>query len=305
MAVTWQCAVVNLDKKTLISGVILSGNPFTYRKRVNRFKSLRNLLLSYFWPRYSEREIIVRAGEHTYNTVTDAYGGFYLVADALIETEPRIEKTDGTELPILQSYPVIFENTAADFFVVSDIDDTIMVSHSANFFKRILTLLLKTPQHRTPVPYVRDLLQFLEKDGARVFYISKSESNLFSMLAAFIRHNDLPQGAMTLTPYLRHYQLLASKNGEFYKEKHIRFLLDHAPDQQFVLIGDDSQKDMDVYAQIAEENPDRIMKVYIRQTRATSSEQQLAKWKRLASTGVACEYIQVDDRVSDELKFFS
>ncbi len=50
-----------------------------------------------------------------------------------------------------------------------------------------------------------------------------------------------------------------------HKFRKIRNILDYYPDIQFVLLGDDSQKDPDIYQRIVKEYPSQIKAIYIRQ----------------------------------------
>ena len=51
------------------------------------------------------------------------------------------------------------------------------------------------------------------------------------------------------------------------KRNAIKSIIDLSRDKYFVLIGDDTQKDMDVYYEIAKLYPNQILKIYIRKTR--------------------------------------
>lgn len=305
MAVTWQCAILQLNGVSRISGVVLSGTPFTYTEEVSNLKSLVKLLRTYFRKPYANRKILIKTARGEFETVTDAQGGFSLTLEGPLSKDIDIWSDKGEHLRLIQHYPLVFDHLTPAFYVISDIDDTVMVSHSASHVKRILTLLLKAPHRRTPVPFIKNLLEIFKKQNGRVIYLSKSESNLYSLLSAFILHNNLPQGPLILTPYLKFLQLLNKKSGKLYKQEHIRYVLDHTGDKQFILLGDDSQQDMAIYRRIAEEYPERIMKIYIRQTRAARSEVQKRQWELLQGIEVPSMYFQVDDRASDELKIFA
>jgi phosphatidate phosphatase APP1 len=212
--------------------------------------------------------------------------------------ELKINISDSVNpLKILQVYPIVFQNTRSPFDVISDIDDTIVVSYTADFFKRIGTLALTAPNKRKTIDFTKKLFQEFEKQDARVFYVSKSESNLFGMISSFIEYNKLPKGQLFLTPYLKFSQLLNPKKKRNFKINHIRFIMENSITNSFVLLGDDSQRDMEIYLEIARKFPERILKIYIRQTKKKILLYQKRMWEKLKSTGIPAKYFNADSDV--------
>lgn len=289
--IVWQISALHLDKKILLSGVILRDAPFAYDKQIGNFRNLVKVFKSYFIDVYGNKEIIITANNKTINTNTDKYGSFTVVVD-LLHIGELIIKTANNDKPlkILQAYPIIFKNTKSLFDVISDIDDTIIVSYTADFFKRIGALAFTPPKKRKTVDFTQKLFKEFEKHDTRVFYVSKSESNLFAMLTSFIKHNKLPSGNLILTPYLKFRQLFNPKKGRDYKLNNIWFILKNTRTKKFVLFGDDSQKDMEVYTEIALEFPERILKIYIRQTKRKVLPYQKRMLENLELTGIPIVY---------------
>ncbi len=299
--VVWKISALQLDNKTLISGVLLKDTPFLYNEQISNFKNLQKVIKTYFIPVYANNKISINTDDQTIDTNTDQHGGFSVVTDYLFDGNLTIKTDDHAEpLVILQTYPVLFKITESPFDVISDIDDTILVSYTADFFKRIGTVIFTSPGKRKVIDFTQNLFQEFKKYDARVFYVSKSESNLFAMLTSFIEHNKLPKGKLILTPYLSFDQLFHSKKGINYKLDHIKFILNHTKTKKYVLIGDDSQKDMEIYSQIATEFPERILKIYIRQTKREILPYQKKMWQKLNSTSVPTKYF--DDQSNIDLK---
>jgi len=298
MPIVWQISVLHLNKKTLLSGVLLKGIPFTYDEQIGNFRNLLKVLRSYFIGVYANKEIAISVNDKIIYTNTDKYGSFSVVVDFLCKGELTIKIADSNKpLKILQSYPIVFQNTESPFDVISDIDDTIIVSYTADFFKRIGTLAFTAPQKRKTIGFTQKLFEEFKKQDVRVFYVSKSESNLFAMLTAFIELNNLPKGMLILTPYLKFGQLLHPKKGRDYKLKNIRFIFENSGTKDFVLMGDDSQRDMEIYTDIAKEFPERVMKIYIRQTKRKVLPRQKRMWIELKATGVPVKYFKADTPV--------
>lgn len=154
---------------------------------------------------------------------------------------------------------------------ISDIDDTIMISHSATIGRRLRELFIKNPRTRnifSEVGLHYKLLSLTHTEEATpnpFFYVSSSEWNLYDYLNEFFAFNGLPQGAFLLNQIKRWFELWKTGKTK-HKGKLLRVMriLDAFPRQQFVLFGDNTQSDPAIYAGIAEKLPDKILAVYIR-----------------------------------------
>ena len=294
MAVVWQISILHLNKRALLSGVLLKDKPFIYDKKISSFRNLLKVVKSYFIDVCKNREITITIGNKKINTQTDEHGGFSVDLDYIPKGEYKINFTgDKQTLEFLQTYPIVFKNTRGSFDVISDIDDTIIYSYTASFFKRIGTIAFTLPHKRKPIEFTQNLLEEFKKQDSRVFYISKSESNLFRLLSTFIEKNNLPRGPLFLTPYLKFSQLFKSKKHNF-KLDNIRFVLKNSGNKKFVLFGDDSQRDMEVYTIIVKEFRERILKVYIRQTQRKILPYQKLMWEKLELTEVPVNYFKAN-----------
>jgi len=166
---------------------------------------------------------------------------------------------------------LVFIPHSTQFAFISDIDDTIMISHSATMRKRLVELFVKNPRTRTTFERVGEhyaklaLAHTNPQTPNPFFYVSSSEWNLYDYLHEFFDHNKLPKGTFLLNQVKRWYQLF--KTGKTKHEgKLIRIvrILKAFPKQRFVLFGDNTQKDPAIYAKLVERMPDRIHAVYIR-----------------------------------------
>ncbi|GAO31255.1 App1 family protein [Geofilum rubicundum] len=158
------------------------------------------------------------------------------------------------------------------FGVVSDIDDTIMVSHSTDTIKKLKLMLFKNAHTRVPFEGVAAFYRALQKGSAGqdtlnpLFYVSSSEWNLYDLLDDFMAFRDIPAGPFMLQE-LEHSIFHFWKSGggtHEHKLKKILFLLSFFKDLNFILIGDSGQRDPQLYLKAAREAPGRIKAVYIR-----------------------------------------
>lgn len=173
---------------------------------------------------------------------------------------------------------------STQYAFISDIDDTVLVSHSATMRKRLRVLFTKNPRTRKAFADVVKHYQLLAYSHTSpttpnpFFYVSSSEWNLYEDLKEFFRHNGLPEGVFLLNEIKRWYQLF--KTG---KTKHsgklirVARILQAFPKQQFVLLGDNSQGDPEIYAAVANKYPGNIAAIYIRNI-SMVNEERAREW---------------------------
>ena len=158
--------------------------------------------------------------------------------------------------------------------VISDLDDTVIQSRIANFLQAVRTVMLGNARTRLPFPGVAAFYEALEKgiDGARsnpIFYVSSSPWNIYDVIGEFLELQRIPMGPICLRDWDVEVSALTSSRLKNHKEPLIREILDLYPTLPFILIGDTSQKDPEIYREIVKSYPGRILAVYIRNVSAT------------------------------------
>jgi len=176
---------------------------------------------------------------------------------------------------------------------ISDVDDTILKSHSGTTLKRLRELLFKHPHKRNIFADTARFYRLLAGSYTTpeapnpFFYISSSEWNLYDYLAEIFRHRQFPSGVFLLNQVKRWYSLL--KTGKTKHEgKLLRILrvLEVFPHQRFVLLGDNSQQDPEIYSRFVEKYPGRIVCVYIRNVRPDRTKETAALLESFQAKGV-------------------
>jgi phosphatidate phosphatase APP1 len=168
--------------------------------------------------------------------------------------------------------------------VISDIDDTILVTHTKNPLKKIRTLLVKNALKRKSVKEMHDLYQTFTSQDYSFFYVSNSEANLFPMIRLFLEHQKLPVGPIFLKSFKKWKNLFKrkkKKNRSTHKKEKIALLLEVFPRMKFILIGDDSQQDPEIYTSFARKFPERIEHIYIRNVKKIPSRTRIAEKQKL------------------------
>ena len=303
MAFVWQISILTLSSKSFIKGVVLNARPPLEKKRLSVLENLTTLIKSYTRRPLKTTEIKIKIDKREFHVVTNKEGIFNLELEYTLEKEPEIGISfQDKELSIIQEYPVFFKSINSEIDVISDIDDTILISHTANIIKRIGLLSFVTPLKRKTVQFTQQLLNFSNEHPCNVFYVSKSESNLFRVLYSFITNNQLPKGILLLTPYLNFKQLLTGKKGKDFKLNNIQFIIENSIEKKFILFGDDTQKDMEVYAIIAKTYQKRIARIYIRKTKKNVNKRKQTLLKNLKEIFPATVYFNESTDIELELK---
>ncbi|NNE31728.1 MAG: DUF2183 domain-containing protein [Winogradskyella sp.] len=170
---------------------------------------------------------------------------------------------------------LLIPSQKAQFGVASDIDDTILHTGvvSTLKWKVIYNSVFKHAKNRIPLDGASDFYHKLHRGASGenanpIFYVSHSPWNLYRYLELFLRQNNFPKGPILL----RSMSNLLKKKPQAekpQKQKEILNLLKTYPDLPFILIGDSGEHDPDIYMEIAEEFPDRIIAIYLRSVKHT------------------------------------
>lgn len=166
---------------------------------------------------------------------------------------------------------VLVPPRTARFGVISDIDDTVLQSGVATPLQAARLMLFENSRTRLPFPGVAAFYRALVDgpggaDGNPVFYISSSPWNVHDVLADFLDAQGIPLGPLLLRDWDLSRSLLRHSG---HKASRIREVFDAFPEMSFILVGDTSQEDPEIYAEAVREHPGRVLAIYIRDVAAT------------------------------------
>lgn len=164
--------------------------------------------------------------------------------------------------------PILAPGTDDRWGIISDIDDTIMETGATDFAANWRRIILEQPGERLAVPGTADLYRLIARDHAAptrpFFYVSSSPWNLYGFLTQFMDLNRIPHGPM----FLKDLGMDASKfidgGHKSHKLEAIRTILRFYPEHRFLLMGDNGQHDVEIYAEVVKQFPQRIGAVFIR-----------------------------------------
>ncbi len=159
--------------------------------------------------------------------------------------------------------------------IISDIDDTILISHATDLGKKLWLSISKNAYTRRPFPGVSEFYNLLTEDGKNpVFYVSSSDWNLYDLIRDFLNFRKIPDGPLLLKDFHVNLKNIwkSGGGGHQHKLEKIEMLFDLYPGMKFILIGDSGQHDTELYAQVIQDYPGRVLSVYIRQVRKEMNE---------------------------------
>lgn len=244
-----------------------------YRNLLNMYRRLKTNDIPY-------ARVQARFGEVEQEAVADVEGFF----EVLIETDsplPPDRLWHQVELELLEPRrpgyapvtavaEVLVPPPDARYGVISDIDDTVVLTDATHLLGLLRNVMLGNAHTRLPFPGVAALYRaFMHGADARalnpLFYVSNSPWNFYDLLSEFFSLNDIPLGPVL---FLRDWGLstegLLPLRQRAYKSEVIRGIVDFYPHLPFILIGDSGEKDPEIYRDMVHLYPDRILAVYIR-----------------------------------------
>jgi len=291
LPVIWQLSVVQFELGTAIDCVALRRTRFY--DDPEKFPSHQAIAIfrSYANKPYARKDLFVMAGNKVHAVTTNNQGKFslWLKGDQVDHVEVYVDAARNTVIPAVQLYTIYYPLGEQSLEIISDIDDTILQSYTNAFFRRVPAILFTQPKFRKTIDFTKCLLLKAKESGMRIYCISKSESNLFHLLTNILSLNQLAGFIIYLSGYLNYFGLLAPKKKQF-KFQQIISILQRSPGKRYYLIGDDTQNDIRTYFEIAEKFPDRICKVFIRQTKAYYTRFQKFYYKRLLNLNIPVFY---------------
>ena len=181
-------------------------------------------------------------------------------------------RTEGAE-PV--EAPIWIVGTDVEFGLISDVDDTVMVTALPRPLVAAWNTFVLDEHARIPTPGMAVLYERLVRahPGAAVIYLSTGAWNVAPTLTRFLSRNLYPAGPLLLTDWGPTHDRLF-RSGRAHKEENLRRLAEEFPHVRWLLIGDDGQHDEELYARFAAEHPERVAAVAIR--RLSTGEAVLA-----------------------------
>lgn len=155
--------------------------------------------------------------------------------------------------------------------VISDIDDTVKISHVTDHKKLFDHTFFKD---FIEVPKMSALYRKWSSQQVAIHFVSSSPWQLYSPLLEFTEEADFPWATfnLKLVRFRDKSVLNLFKKGTETKPRQIEPLLTRYPHRKFILVGDSGEQDPEVYAGVMHRHPDQILKIYIRNVSKASAD---------------------------------
>ena len=162
--------------------------------------------------------------------------------------------------------PVIVVNPDATVGVISDVDDTILITALPKPFVAAWNSFVLDEHARSATPGMAVMLDHfvVHHPGAPVIYLSTGAWNAAPALSRFLSRNLYPMGPLLLTDWGPTHDRWF-RSGKEHKRRELRRVTAEFPHIKWLLIGDDGQHDETLYHEFASEYPERVAAVAIRQ----------------------------------------
>jgi phosphatidate phosphatase APP1 len=208
--------------------------------------------------------VVIEAGGLSCEVTADR-GGFI---DAVVEADlsPGWQtvtlRTDGAAAV---EAPVRIVDPSVRLGVVSDIDDTVMVTALPRPLLAAWNTFVLDEHARAAVPGMAVLYERLVNahPGAPVLYLSTGAWNVAPTLTRFLSRHLYPAGPLLLTDWGPQKDRWF-RSGQEHKKAALHRLAGEFPEMKWLLIGDDGQHDPEIYTDFARTHPDNVAAVAIR-----------------------------------------
>ncbi|MFD1722200.1 App1 family protein [Amnibacterium endophyticum] len=212
--------------------------------------------------------VLVEAGGTRHHVLADRGG----VIDVKIEVALTPGWHDVTlrceDVPDADEFtaPVFVLDPDAPFGVVSDIDDTVMVTALPRPLLAAWNTFVLNEHARNPTPGMSVLYDRIRRahPAAPFLYLSTGAWNVAPTLRRFLSRNLYPAGPLLLTDWGPEPDRIF-RSGRAHKIDELERLAAEFPDVKWLLIGDDGQHDEETYSGFAEAHPENVAAIGIRQ----------------------------------------
>jgi len=237
--------------------------------------------------------VVITAGEATVHTRTDRAGYIDVIIRKHGMAPGWREVTIDPVAADAVRERVLIVSRATRVGLISDIDDTVMVTYLPRALIAAWNTFVRHTTTRKPVPGMSELYTTLlaRHPGMPVFYLSTGAWNVVPTLTTFLRTHGFPEGPMLMTDW-GPTNTGWFRSGQEHKRTALRRLAIEFPHIRWLLVGDDGQHDPAIYREMAREHPEHVRAILIR---------QLNPVEQILAHGTTTELPHPDDPAPDDL----
>jgi phosphatidate phosphatase APP1 len=231
--------------------------------------------------------VTVRLVEQQWQATTDVEGYFRIELDELAALTPGWHQIGGEVTGATTETGLLVLPDANIHGLISDLDDTILMTGVTSKRRMLANTLLRNPMQREAVPGTAALYRELaarnaDAAAAPVFYLSASPRQLHFSIETFLAYNGFPRGVLITKRVTNDETSEPLLDQRAYKKVRIEEILERVPHAGFTLIGDDGEHDPEIYDEIRSLHPGRIEAIWIRRVHPDPERAQFAEQGDLA-----------------------
>ncbi|KAH9066574.1 hypothetical protein EDB87DRAFT_437645 [Lactarius vividus] len=149
--------------------------------------------------------------------------------------------------------------------VISDIDDTVKMSGVTRGARTVFHNVFVKDLKENVIPGMGEWYSKMWSLGVRFHYVSNGPFELLPVISDFFQLAQLPTGSVRLRSYGTRslFSGLLSAPAERKRDGVVE-VLKSFPDSRFILIGDSGEQDLELYADVAKEYSQQILRIFIR-----------------------------------------
>jgi phosphatidate phosphatase APP1 len=276
---------------TIVDDAWQGANGFRFSGRVTKIRHSPGESSGRIRSLYRNSRLLVTAGEHetvtwstgrhSWTSQADSHGYWALSGSPGLALEPGWHEIF-TEPPASSAAGFLAPDPDNTVGIISDLDDTILVTGVAHRRSFLGNSLLVPPEKRLAVPRMaqayRRIVDALANPGAApVFYLSATPRQLTDNARRFLSRAGFPRGVLLLKQVSRD-GVDSVREHTAYKSRRITEVMDAFPSVRFHLVGDDGGSDPAIYARFQHERPTQVAGVWIQ--RAASRRRPLPAGQR-------------------------
>ena len=154
--------------------------------------------------------------------------------------------------------------------VISDIDDTIKITHVHDRTALLRQTFLRDFES---VPGMADAYARWCAAGATFHYVSRSPWQLYESLAEFVSAHGFPSGTFHMRNFRwKNASTLQPDRHGAKKQAVIEGILTALPRRQFACVGDSGEHDAEIYGELARRYPEQVKAIFIRNVTGESRD---------------------------------
>jgi len=213
-------------------------------------------------------KVRVAIDKHSWTARSDQEG-YFLIDVVGLNLAPGWHQVEASSGSVHAKGRMLLVPPQNNIGLISDLDDTILISDVVQKTRLLKNTFLKNYVQRKAVPgaaavYTRFAQQNVQPEAAPIFYLSASPRQLQTGIQNFLDHNGFPPGVLITKKVTNDNSGEPLFDQARYKTAHIERLLNEYPTMRFVLIGDDGERDPEIYHEIQRRFPARVSQVLIR-----------------------------------------